>query len=44
MLRSLLVEIYSRIPDIDAPDPEFLVGNFVNGVERLPATWTPERR
>jgi cytochrome P450 len=44
MLRSLLVEIYSRIPDIDAPEPEFLAGNFVNGIKRLPATWTPERR
>jgi hypothetical protein len=24
--------------------PEMLLSNFMNGVKRLPATWTPERR
>ncbi|CAM3184127.1 cytochrome P450 [Mycobacterium intermedium] len=43
MLRSLLTEVYTRIPDIDAPEPDFLVANFINGIKRLPATWTPER-
>jgi cytochrome P450 len=43
MLRALLLEVYSRIPDIKAPQPEFLVANMMNGIRRLPATWTPER-
>ncbi len=43
MLKSLLTEVYTRIPDIDAPEPDFLVANFINGIKRLPATWTPER-
>ncbi len=44
MLKSLLTEVYTRIPDIDAPEPDFLVANFINGIKRLPATWTPEKR
>ncbi|MGQ0464705.1 MAG: cytochrome P450 [Sporichthyaceae bacterium] len=43
MLKSLLTEVYTRIPDIHAPAPEFLSANFINGVRALPATWTPER-
>lgn len=43
MLRSVLTEVYTRIPDIHAPTPEYLVANFINGIKRLPATWTPER-
>lgn len=43
MLRSLLVEVYTRIPDISAPEPNFQVANFINGINSLPATWTPER-
>ncbi len=42
-LRSLLVEVFTRIPDISAPEPDFLVANFINGIKALPATWTPER-
>ncbi|WP_260860644.1 hypothetical protein [Mycobacterium tilburgii] len=42
MLKSLLTEVYTRIPDIDTPEPDFLVANFINGIKRLPATWTPE--
>lgn len=44
MLRSLLREVYTRIPDISAPEPDFQVANFINGINSLPATWTPERR
>ncbi len=44
MLRSLLTEVYTRIPDINAPEPHFQVANFINGINSLPATWTPERR
>ncbi|MFA9273075.1 MAG: cytochrome P450 [Baekduiaceae bacterium] len=43
-LKSLLSEIYTRIPDIEAPDPDFLVANFINGIRTLPAEWTPEAR
>jgi cytochrome P450 len=43
-LKSLLSEIYTRIPDIEAPEPDFLVANFINGIKSLPATWTPEQR
>jgi cytochrome P450 len=43
MLRSLLTEVYTRIPDISAPEPNFQVANFINGINSLPATWTPER-
>ncbi|XTP34717.1 cytochrome P450 [Mycobacterium sp. TJFP1] len=44
MLRSLLTEVYTRIPDISAPEPRYQVANFINGINSLPATWTPERR
>ncbi|MEO3788473.1 cytochrome P450 [Actinocorallia sp. B10E7] len=43
MLKALLTEVYTRIPDIRAPEPDFLVANFINGIKSLPATWTPER-
>lgn len=42
MLRSLLTEVYTRIPDITATGPKFQVANFINGINSLPATWTPE--
>ena len=41
MLKTLLTEVYTRIPDIDAPEADVLVANFINGIKRLPATWTP---
>lgn len=44
MLRSLLTEVYTRMPDISAPEPRYQVANFINGINSLPATWTPERR
>ncbi len=43
-LKSLLIELYTRIPDIAAPEPDFLVANFINGIKSLPAQWTPEER
>lgn len=43
-LKSLMSEIFTRIPDIEAPDPDFLVANFINGIRSLPAEWTPEER
>lgn len=44
MLKAIITEVYTRIPDISAPEPDFLVANFINGVKALPATWTPEER
>jgi cytochrome P450 len=42
MLKSALLEIYMRIPDIDlAGDPQFQQNNFIHGVSRLPVRWTP---
>ena len=43
MLRALLTEVYTRIPDISAPEPNFALANFINGINSLPATWTPEK-
>jgi cytochrome P450 len=40
-LRAALLELYTRMPDIEVGEPEFLVANFVHGIKRLPATWTP---
>ncbi len=37
-LKSLLIEVLTRIPDICAPEPDFLVANFINGIKALPAT------
>ncbi len=43
MLKALLTEVYTRIPDISAPEPNYALANFINGVNSLPATWTPEK-
>jgi cytochrome P450 len=40
-LKYILTEVYTRIPDIQAPQPDWLVANFINGIKALPATWTP---
>jgi cytochrome P450 len=42
-LRHTLREIYSRMPDLQTGEPDFLVANFIHGVKRLPAEWTPPR-
>jgi cytochrome P450 len=44
MLKALLTEVYTRIPDIEAGEPDFLVANFIHGIKRLPVEWTPEER
>jgi cytochrome P450 len=41
-LRSVLKEVYTRMPDIKVGEPDFLDANVVHGIKRLPATWTPE--
>ena len=42
-LRAIFDEILHRVPDIRAGEPEYLGGNFMNGIKRLPATFTPAR-
>lgn len=44
LAREMLSEVCTRIPDIQAPEPEFVISNSINGINKLPATWTPERR
>jgi cytochrome P450 len=44
MLKGMLTEVYTRIPDIEAGEPDCLVANFIHGIKRLPVEWTPEAR
>ncbi|MDO0976383.1 cytochrome P450 [Mycolicibacterium frederiksbergense] len=45
MMRSVLTEIYTRIPDITVVgEPDFQVNNFIHGVHALPVSWTPTTR
>jgi len=41
MLKSVFSELFVRIPDIEAGEPDRLVANFIHGVKRLPVSWTP---
>jgi cytochrome P450 len=42
MLRSVLTELYTRVPDITVTgEPDFQVNNFIHGVHALPVRWTP---
>jgi cytochrome P450 len=45
MLKSALIEIYARLPDIDVAGGlggiKFQQNNFIHGVSRLPVSWTP---
>lgn len=43
-LRAILGELLSRLPDIEAGEPEYLSGNAVHGIKRMPCTFTPVRR
>lgn len=38
-LRSLFGELLSRVPDLSVGEPEWLAGNFINGIKRLPVTF-----
>src|SRR6058998_1008622 len=40
-LRSIFTELVTRLPDIEAGEPEmFKSASFIHGVKRMPATWT----
>jgi cytochrome P450 len=40
-LRSIFGELLTRMPDIETGEPEPLVGNFVNGIKRMPCSFKP---
>jgi cytochrome P450 len=40
-LRAIFTELLTRLPDIDVGKPEPLVGNFINGIKRMPCRFTP---
>jgi cytochrome P450 len=40
-MRSIFAELLTRLPDIEVEEPEYLVTAFVNGIRRLPCSWTP---
>ena len=40
-LTALFRELLVRLPDLAVGEPEYLAGNFINGVKRLPARFTP---
>jgi cytochrome P450 len=44
MLRHGLKEVFTRMPDIEAPEIECQTNNFIHGVASLPARWTPSSR
>jgi len=43
VLKAQMREIYSRMKGLHVGEREVLLSNFMNGVKRLPATWTPEK-
>lgn len=40
-LRSLFHELLTRVPDLRVGEPQWLAGNFINGIKRLPVTVGP---
>lgn len=42
-LRELFRELLHRIPDFQAGEPEYLAGNLIHGIKRMPVTFTAER-
>jgi cytochrome P450 len=44
VLKAQMREIYGRMKNLEVGEREMLLSNFMNGVKRLPATWTPETR
>lgn len=38
-LRALFHQLLTRVPDLSVGEPEFLTGNFINGIKRLPVTF-----
>jgi cytochrome P450 len=40
-LKALFRELLFRLPDLRVGEPEYLAGNFINGIKRLPVSFTP---
>jgi cytochrome P450 len=40
-LKALFRELLYRLPDLRVGEPEYLAGNFINGIKRLPVSFTP---
>jgi cytochrome P450 len=40
-LRSIFTELLTRLPDIEAGEPELLAGSFINGIKRMPCVLAP---
>ena len=40
-LRSIFGEILTQIPDIEAGEPDPLLGSFIRGVKRMDCSWRP---
>jgi hypothetical protein len=40
-LKALFRELLFRLPDLRVGEPEYLAGNFINGIKRLPVNFTP---
>jgi cytochrome P450 len=44
MAKSALMEIYTRMPDIElTAEPSIQVNNFLHGINRMPVKWTPAK-
>ncbi|HEX3612380.1 MAG TPA: cytochrome P450 [Sporichthyaceae bacterium] len=41
LLRTQIQQVYTRMHDLQVGERHILLSNFMNGVMRLPATWTP---
>lgn len=44
VIKAEMREIYHRMRNLEVGEPDLLLSNFMNGVKRLPATWTPETK
>ncbi|UCZ62489.1 cytochrome P450 [Mycolicibacterium phocaicum] len=42
-LRALFRELFTRIPDFEAQEPDLLAGNFIHGIKSMPVSFTPEQ-
>jgi cytochrome P450 len=40
LVKCALREVYTQLPDFAVGEPEFVFSNFINGVRKVPATWT----
>jgi cytochrome P450 len=44
MLKAELWEIFTRMRDLKVGERTLMLSNFMNGVMKMPGTWTPEKR